>query len=60
MIRSIILSIVFVVGLIYSVYEVLKEYKIRKNASNMESYKMRYHILWGIIFTYLIYMQWFE
>lgn len=58
MIRPVILTIVFSIGLIYSAYEVLNEYKIRKNTSNKESYKMRYYILWGIIYSYLIYMQW--
>ena len=58
MIRPIILSIVFSIGLLYSMYEVLNEYKTRKNTSNRKSYKMRYYILWGIIFSYLIYAQW--
>ena len=58
MIRPIIHTIVFSIGLIYSLYEGLNEYKIRGNTSNKKSYKMRYYILWGIIFSYLIYMQW--
>ncbi len=41
-------------------YEVLNEYKTRKNTSNRKSYKMRYYILWGIIFSYLIYAQWIK
>jgi hypothetical protein len=60
MIRQILLSIVFSIGILYSVYEVLCECKAnkRKYAKDVVTYKMRYYSLWIIIFVYLIYMQW--
>lgn len=60
MIRQTILSIAFAIGILYSVYEVISEYKTnkRKTTKKIVTYKMRYYSLWIIIFAYLVYSQW--
>lgn len=60
MIRQILFSIVFTIGILYSIYEVMRECKSKKwkSIKGMVTYKARYYSLWAIIYAYLIYMQW--
>ena len=58
MIRHIILTVLFSLGLIYSVYEVIKEYKSSDRKPYDENYKKRYYLLLSALYLYLILAQW--
>lgn len=57
--RQIILSIVFAIGVFYSIYEVIREWRCNKQKSTKATvtYKMKYYALWTVVFAYLIYME---
>ena len=59
MIRAILLTIVFGIGLVYSVREVFREWRFMKDSVGKIhfSYKGKYYLLWSVIYIYLIYLQ---
>ena len=60
--KEIIYTILFGIGILFSLFEIIKEYKKRREESKKAeetSYKIKYISLWIVIFAYIIYMQWF-
>lgn len=54
MIRHIILTILFSLGFLYSIYEIIKEWKSKKEKT---PYKMKYYALWAVVYVELLYIQ---
>ncbi len=58
MIRPIVLSVVFVIGILFSIYEVFVEFKsLKDKKSGIISYKIKYFSLWIVVYLYLVYTQ---
>lgn len=57
MTRHILLTILFGIGILYSLYEIIKEWKTKGEKT---PYKMKYYSLLLILFAYLIYIQFFD
>lgn len=41
-------------GFLYSVYEIIKEWKSKKEKT---PYKMKYYVLWAVVYVELLYIQ---
>ncbi len=58
MIRPIVLSVVFVIGILFSIYEVFVEFKsLKDKKSGIISYKIKYFSFWIVVYLYLVYTQ---
>ena len=62
MMRKILLTILFGIGIIFCLYKIIHEYRLNKEKTEgvKFSYKMKYYSLWAIIYSYLIYIQYYE
>ena len=54
MTRTVVLTVVFCIGIIYSGYQAIMDLK---SAKGEMTYKGKYYSLWTVLFAYLVYMQ---
>lgn len=54
MTRQIILTILFGLGFLNSIYEIIREWKSKQERM---PYKIKYYALWAVIYNYLVSIQ---
>ena len=62
MMREIIHTILFGIGFVFCIFEVIQELRKNKKDSKKErtSYKVKYYSIWSVLYLYLVYIQWFD